>query len=199
MRNFFIQKEWNIPTFLKPALTAVLTIIVFFSPEIAFPRKSAHQTVFSIIVWTSVQLCKNKMASPAPNIAAAIPSVFDLAEEVHVVEDSDSDFEVFPGEDVEPPEGLPGLDEGKEARDYRRLFQSKIVTHDWSRVFTGLGELAKALFPEEHSLLTAPDGPLVESYCRDQIPQGQLKEWVFAELLRIQGALGIRKQGEYLL
>ena len=105
----------------------------------------------------------------------------------------------LPGNPFQPPVGKPWLDPCEDYRDYTRLIQTKAICQDVSRLFTGFSEFARHLWPADYAVMTGPEGLLVPSFRRDPIEMEHLKEYVFAELLHLQGALGIERKGEYFL
>jgi hypothetical protein len=61
----------------------------------------------------------------------------------------------------------------------------------------GLVEIARRFFYADYAVMTGEDGPMAPSFRAEPPPLEDLKQWLFAEILREQGVLGIDRRGNY--
>ena len=127
------------------------------------------------------------MAPPKKKVVKVPPKPHDSESETESVVE-------YPGEQVSQPDGYAKLF-AKDVRKYKSLFQCKSVMDDTARVLTGYHCISRRFFPESHALMTSAKGPLLPCFRRDLPDDEDLEQYIFHEMCRLQGSLGLSKEG----
>jgi hypothetical protein len=115
--------------------------------------------------------------------------------------DSDSDDGIterrFPGKAAPHPDGAMPLCT-QELAVYRRDSRWKSIQKDLAMTQACLVEVARRFFYTDYAIMTGEGGPMAPSFRAEPPSMEDLKQWLFAEILREQGILGIDRRGNLL-